>query len=149
MVPAEKDEVVTDSLLRCSGGVRAVIIGAALILPCVMLGGLVWFMVFVAFSESLAEVGFAAGLGLGPAVAAFVTALRYGGSGCTGALSGLILGAGLGLLAAIQGTTPEVTEVGGLIVIMIMSGAVGGLIGDLVANRRHGAGLTPPPPAHS
>ncbi len=150
MVPEEKDEGVTRSLVRCSGGVRAVVIGTALILPCVMVGGLMWFLAFKAFSESIAEAGFVAGLGLGPAVAALVTALRFDGSGCAGALSGLVFSAGLGLLAAVQETTPEVTEVGGLIVIMIISGAVGGLVGDLVANGRHGAGPPPPPPlAHT
>jgi hypothetical protein len=60
----------------------------------------------------------------------------------------LVFGAGVGLLAAIEGSSPEVTEIAGLALILVVSGTVGGLFGDL-STRRHPGVAPPPPPARS
>lgn len=110
---------------------RAVVIGAALILPAVMATGLVWWLVFFAFSEHVAEAGFFAGLLLAPPVAAFVTARSFGGTWCTGAFSGVLFVATVVTAGAFQPGELDVYDAVGYALTAGVFGAAGGLLGSL------------------
>lgn len=110
---------------------RIVLIGAALILPVVMVTGLAWWMVFNPFSERVAEAGFIAALLLAPPLAAFVTARTFGGTWCTGGLSGVLFVAVIAVAGAVQAGDPDLYDVLGYGVTAGVFGAAGGFLGTL------------------
>lgn len=116
-------------MMRSSCRPGTVVLGAGLILPAAMLSGFVWWALFIPFVERIAEAGFLAGLLLGPAVSAFVTARWCGGSWCSGAAAGVLFALAIAVLGTLQSADPDPYDVAGFGVTAAVSGAAAGLLG--------------------
>lgn len=118
-------------MTRSSCRPGTVVLGAGLILPAAMLSGFVWWLLFIPFVERIAEGGFVAGLLLGPAVSAFITARWFGGSWCSGAAAGVLFVLSIAVLGALQSADLNPYDVAGFGVTAGLSGAAAGMLGTL------------------